>query len=109
MTILVPEEGLEPSRLSTPGFESGVSTIPPFRHVVAMVGFEPTETFVLSKLTLPICISHIAIYYLPYFFCRYNRTFGLYLINSLFWYVIVSIFPTMEPTSFDVKVFSHFM
>lgn len=26
----VPEEGVEPSRLSAPGLESGVSTVPPF-------------------------------------------------------------------------------
>ena len=33
LTLLVPEEGLEPSRgLTPPDFESGASAIPPLRH-----------------------------------------------------------------------------
>lgn len=41
----VPKEGVEPSRLSAPGFESGVSTVPPLRQIprnLACYG-RPTE------------------------------------------------------------------
>lgn len=58
---LVAKVGVEPTSLSAVEFESTVSAIPPLGHVyklVAPVGFEPTKTYGLNVVAVPICICH---------------------------------------------------
>ena len=44
--LFLPMAGLEPAQLSSPDFESGVSAIPPHRHVIQLPNNYTTSFFI---------------------------------------------------------------
>lgn len=69
-------------------------------YLVALEGFEPSETFVLSELTLPICISHRAIYYFDNICWWNHRTFSCYFLNSIFLVYHNVVYPHYDTSIF---------